>query len=75
MRAFLANFKRDQIILIKQIVMDSISLTGISRTDTGKKATKAARREGKVPCVIYGGGEMTHFSITPKEVKPLVLFS
>ncbi len=52
--------------------MDSISLTGVARTGTGKKATKATRREGRVPCVIYGGGETTHFSITPKEVKPLV---
>ena len=52
--------------------MDSISLTGVTRTGTGKKATKATRNEGRVPCVIYGGGEVTHFSVTPKEVKALI---
>jgi len=52
--------------------MNSISLTGVARTGTGKKATKATRREGRVPCVVYGGGETAHFSVTPKEVKNLV---
>lgn len=34
--------------------MKQISLNGISRTETGKKAAKQFRQNGEVPCVIYG---------------------
>ena len=37
--------------------MQVFELKGELRTDLGKKATKALRAEGKVPCVLYGGGE------------------
>ena len=34
--------------------MKSISISGSARTEVGKKATNALRKEGKVPCCIYG---------------------
>ena len=37
--------------------MQVFDLKGEVRNDLGKKATKAVRREEKVPCVLYGGGE------------------
>jgi len=53
--------------------MESIAISGTPRTGTGSKAAKAARREGLVPCVIYGKNEqVVHFNTTPKEVKALV---
>lgn len=52
--------------------MEIVAVKGQVRTDVGKKATKAVRKEGRVPCVIYGTQDTLHFSIDPKEVKPLV---
>ena len=34
--------------------MKSISISGSSRTEVGKKATNALRNAGLVPCCIYG---------------------
>ena len=34
--------------------MKSIDIKGTVRTETGKKATKLARKEGLVPCNLYG---------------------
>ena len=34
--------------------MKSISISGTKRADLGKKATKEVRKQGLVPCVIYG---------------------
>lgn len=42
--------------------MEAVAIKGIKRTETGKKATKAIRNAGLVPCVIYGGKEVVHFS-------------
>ena len=52
--------------------METVTLTGTKRTDTGKKATKAARKEGMVPCVMYGGNEVVHFTASPKSFKKLI---
>ena len=52
--------------------MKSIAITGNTRTDLGKKATKAVRREGSVPCVIYGGENVVHFSASTKDFKHLI---
>ncbi len=44
----------------------------VSKRDTlGKKNTKALRREGLVPCVLYGGEENIHFKISAKEMRKL----
>ena len=34
--------------------MKSIDIKGTVRTETGKKATKQLRKEGIVPCNLYG---------------------
>ena len=34
--------------------MKSIDIKGTARTETGKKATKQLRKEGVVPCNLYG---------------------
>lgn len=35
--------------------MKSFELTGLLRTELGKKPSKAVRVESAIPCVIYGG--------------------
>lgn len=52
--------------------MKTISLTASARADFGKKAAKAARREGLVPCVLYGGGENVAFTVAEKDLKALI---
>lgn len=52
--------------------MQVFELKGELRTDLGKKATKATRVEGKVPCVLYGGGENVHFSVIEKDLTKLL---
>ncbi|GAA4241877.1 MULTISPECIES: 50S ribosomal protein L25/general stress protein Ctc [Winogradskyella] len=42
--------------------MKSITINGSQRESVGKKATKALRNAGQVPCVIYGGDKALHFS-------------
>ena len=55
--------------------MESIAISAQPRTEFGKKANKALRKEGLVPCVMYGGKEVKHFSVTPKAVKSAVYTS
>lgn len=52
--------------------MKTIALTGTSRTDLGKKSTKALRNAGLVPCVLYGGEKNHHFSLTTKALRDLI---
>jgi len=52
--------------------MKTIVLKGDLRNDTGKKATKALRSEGKVPCVVYGKTGNSHFGIYEYDFKNLV---
>ncbi len=52
--------------------MKKIELTGSLRAEIGKKATKALRKEDKVPAVLYGGKEVKHFTIEEKQLKALV---
>jgi len=52
--------------------MKTIVLKGDARQDTGKKATKALRSEGKVPCVVYGKNGNSHFGIYEYDFKNLV---
>jgi large subunit ribosomal protein L25 len=42
--------------------MKSITIKGSKRESVGKVATKALRNAGMVPCVIYGGDKLVHFS-------------
>ncbi len=52
--------------------MQTIEIKGTKRTDLGKKATKQLRKEEQVPCVIYGGKEVVHFSAPEKEFRNLI---
>jgi large subunit ribosomal protein L25 len=42
--------------------MKSITINGSQRESVGKKATKALRNAGQVPCVLYGGDKAVHFA-------------
>jgi large subunit ribosomal protein L25 len=42
--------------------MKSITINGSQRESVGKKATKALRNAGQIPCVLYGGDQPMHFS-------------
>ncbi len=41
--------------------MKKVSISGSLRENVGKKDAKKNRREGNIPCVIYGGEKQTHF--------------
>ena len=52
--------------------MKTVSLSGSLRESVGKKDAKKHRKEGKVPCVIYGGKEQIHFVTDEKNFKDIV---
>jgi len=52
--------------------MKSITIKGSERESVGKKATKALRNAGKVPCVVYGGDKPLHFSAEELAFRDLV---
>ena len=52
--------------------MKSITINGSKRESVGKKATKALRNAGQVPCVLYGGDKPVHFSATELAFSQLV---
>jgi len=52
--------------------MKKVSMSGSLRGNVGKKDAKSLRREGRVPCVLYGGKEQIHFSLETKAFKPLI---
>ena len=52
--------------------MKSITIKGQERESVGKKATKAVRDAGMVPCVIYGGDQPVHFAADERAFKGLV---
>lgn len=52
--------------------MNTITLKGTSRKDTGKKATADLRNEGFIPCNLYGGKENVNFFAPYNEFNKLV---
>lgn len=52
--------------------MQIVSINTASRSEIGRKGTKEVRKNGRIPAVMYGGGEVVHFSTTFKDVKPIV---
>ena len=52
--------------------MKHLTLKAELRTEFGKKAAKAARREGLVPCNLYGAGENVTFVVNEKELRALI---
>lgn len=53
--------------------MKRVSLSGESRTHVGKKDANNLRREGRVPAVLYGGKEQTHFHIDAIQMSKLFI--
>ena len=41
--------------------MKTIEIKGSLRTELGKKSSRKIRKEGNVPCVVYGGDQNIHF--------------
>lgn len=52
--------------------MKTFTLAGTKRKTTGRTNTHALRREGKVPCILYGGKEVLHFEAVEKDFKHLI---
>lgn len=52
--------------------MQSVQVSGEIRENLGKKSSKATRREGLVPAVLYGAGDPVHFTIKALDVRGLV---
>jgi large subunit ribosomal protein L25 len=52
--------------------MKTVALTGELRPSLGTKDAKTLRNEGKVPCVLYGGGEQIHFFVYAPDFNALV---
>ena len=49
--------------------MAEISITGVTRTEFGKGASRRARRDGLVPAVIYGhGAKPAHINLPSREL-------
>jgi large subunit ribosomal protein L25 len=52
--------------------MKSIKIKSLVREATGKTSTKSVRKDGLVPCVLYGGDQILHFTATEIGFKDLV---
>ena len=52
--------------------MKTVSLSGSPRENVGKKDAKKHRKEGNVPCVMYGGKEQIHFVASDKAFRKLI---
>jgi large subunit ribosomal protein L25 len=52
--------------------MKNLQLTGTLRPEFGKKAAKNIRKEGDVPCVLYGGEEVVHFQLKDNDLRGLI---
>jgi large subunit ribosomal protein L25 len=52
--------------------MKTVSLSGSLRESVGKKDAKKNRREGKIPCVLYGGKEQVAFTLGELDFNKLI---
>ncbi len=52
--------------------MKTVTLSGSPRTNVGKVDATHLRNNGKVPCVLYGGKEQTHFSADERDFKNII---
>lgn len=52
--------------------MKTLTLSGSPRKTIGRTNAHALRREGKVPCILYGGKDIVHFEAIEKDFKHLV---
>jgi large subunit ribosomal protein L25 len=52
--------------------MKKVSISGALRADVGKKDAKKHRKEGNVPCVLYGGEKQIHFVGSEKDFGKII---
>lgn len=52
--------------------MQTITISGKARNSVGKVATKADRAAGNIPCVMYAGNEVVHFTSTISELRGIL---
>ncbi len=52
--------------------MKKAQLSGSLRASVGKKDAKAVRNAERVPCVLYGTGEQTHFSVRSVDMEKII---
>ena len=52
--------------------MKQVSISGSLRENVGKKDAKLNRKQGKIPCVLYGGKEQIHFSTEEASFKDVI---
>jgi large subunit ribosomal protein L25 len=52
--------------------MKTVSMSGSLRENVGKKDAKKHRREGNIPCVLYGGKEQIHFTLSEKDFSRII---
>jgi len=52
--------------------MKTFHLEGSKRANTGKKAAKSCRKEALTPCVLYGGNEVVHFTVSKDGIRKLI---
>ncbi|MFW5759028.1 MAG: 50S ribosomal protein L25, partial [Bacteroidota bacterium] len=52
--------------------MKTVSVSGSPRENVGKKDAKALRRQGLVPCVLYGGEEQVCFTLPELAFKDII---
>ena len=52
--------------------METVVINGTPRTELGKKATRALRKAGNVPCNLYGGKETLNFYAPVAEFRKLI---
>lgn len=52
--------------------MKTVSLSGSPRGNVGKKDAKSLRKQGLVPCVIYGGEKQIHFFLDERDFTKLL---
>ena len=52
--------------------MKKAQLSGSVRANVGKKDAALTRNSGLVPCVVYGSGEQTHFSVKTIDIERIV---
>jgi len=52
--------------------MKTVLLSGSPRENVGKKDAKKLRKEGLIPCVVYGGKEQFFFFVKEKDLTKIV---
>ena len=52
--------------------MKTAQLSGSLRANVGKKDATLLRNEGRGPCVLYGQGDQTHFSVKRVDIDKIV---